>query len=361
MFAYILNIVLLIVWGLLLLKFKKIPGRKVIFVAVATIQWILLSGLRHISIGADTYVYSRSFLNIKYESWSQLFHNFYSILFLGAEGKDPGYAIFEKIVSTFTMNYQMYLIIIAILFTVSLGIWIYNNSRDIFISFLIYSCLFYTFFAITGHRQTIATALVALIGYKYVKERNFLPFLILILIAATIHKSALIFLVYYFIANKKITMKYIILVFTSIPVVFIFKDYLYYFLTLTGLYDSYGKYEGAGAWNFTFMLLLITVVAVWRSKIILNNNIQATHFYNALFLALIFVPLTFVNPSAMRVVQYFSIYIMLLIPEIINSFKGKERVAVYYVAVSVVILFFIKDNPQYLFFWQDIKGAIGRQ
>lgn len=353
MTMYLVNIALLIIWAIVLFQKEASPANKKIFVTIASLQWIFLSGLRHISIGADTNNYSNLFNGVQYQSWNQLFKNFYNILFLGAYGKDPGYEIFEKFVQLFTINYQIYLVIIAIIFTVPLGIWIYKNSSEPLISFLIYSCLFYSFFAITGHRQTIATGLVVLIGYKFIKERKFWPFLVLVLVAFTIHKSAVSFFPFYFIANKKITKRYLIIIATIIPVLFIFK---YQIMSVLGIFMRYegfiAQYQGAGTWTFTAVLLMITVVTIWRRKVMLKNNSQVTHYINALIMAFAFVPLTFVNPSAMRVVQYFSLFIMLLIPEIIRSFPKRERVIVYYVAATLLIVLFAKNNPQYLFFWQ---------
>lgn len=118
-------------------------------------------------------------------------------------------------------------------------------------------------------------------------------------------------------------------------------------------YDSFNfQVEGAGTWTFTTLLLMVAVITFWKRKVILRNNPQAKHYINALIFSLILVPLTFINPSAMRVVQYFSIFLVLLIPEIIQSFNLKERRVVYYVSVCVLIALFAMTNPNYIFFWQ---------
>ncbi|MEH7073656.1 EpsG family protein [Neobacillus drentensis] len=354
MAEYIGNIFLLILFGVILLWYKPSLLNKKIFCVLATSQWVLLSGLRHISIGPDTYSYKVNFFDPTiYESWGNVMENFVDVIFKGAPGKDPGYQLFEKLIQIFTTNYQLYLVFIALIFTVSLGIWTYKNSSEPLISFLIYSCLFYSFFAITGHRQTIATALVVFIGYKFIKERKFWPFLILVLVGYTIHKSSVSFLLFYFIANKKITKKYLITMFVFIITLFVFKNQVMVVLgNFMGYEDFINQFEGAGTWTFTSVLILITGVTFWKYKVMLKNNPQVTHFINALLLALTFIPLTFVDPSGMRVVQYFSLFLMLLIPEIIKSFKVSERVIVYYVAATVIIGLFIKNNPQYIFFWQ---------
>jgi hypothetical protein len=354
MTAYLFNILLICLFGVLFLLYKPSEQKKKLFCILASIQWIMLSGLRHISIGDDTSAYkiNRFDLTIN-NSWKNIFMNFIDGIFRGVDIKDPGYPIFEKTFQIFTTNYQIYLIVIALIFTISLGIWVYKNSSEPCISFLIYSCLFYSFFAITGHRQTIATALVVLIGYKFIKERKFFPFLLLVLVAFTIHKSAISFLPFYLIANIKITKKYLIAIGIIIPTIFIFKNQVMVILGTFMGYENYiEQFKGAGTWTFTAFLLLIAVVTIWKVKVMLFNNPQVTHYINGLIMAFVFVPLTFIDPSAMRVVQYFSLFIMLLVPEIIKSFNHKERVFVYYVAAAVLIGLFAKNNPQYLFFWQ---------
>ena len=352
MTTYIINILFMIVFAAILLLYIPFQWGKKAFCIIVSIQLILLSGLRHYSIGTDTYQYKLYYEEMGNRSWSNLWAEFINILFKGAEGKDPGYAIFEKIIHTLTNNYQVYLIVIALIFTVPLGIWIYKNSREPFISFLIYLCLFFSFFGITGHRQTIATALVVFIGYKFIKERDFWPFLALILIAFTIHKSSFVFLLYYFLANKKITKKYLFLMSGIITAMFTFKNQAMFILgTHTGYEQFIEQYKGAGTGTFTLLLSLIMVVTIWKHEKLLKNNPQVAYYINALLIAMLFTPLTYVDPTAMRIVQYFSVFIMLLIPEIVELFNKREKILIYYAIVTLLIVLFTKNNPQYLFFW----------
>ena len=353
MSIYLFNIALIILYGIVFLYTPKFRNRK-LFCAMASLNWILLSGLRHISIGADTYVYKvYSFEISRKLTWYEIFNSF--CLFFKGESliMEPGYTMLERVTQIFTTNYQVYLIVIAIIFTVPLGKWIYKNSREPLISFLLYSVLFYSFFAITGHRQTIATALVVLIGYERIKKKQLFAFLGLVAVAFTIHKSAIAFLPFYFLANKKITKNYLITMLAIFPVIFLLRFQLMNLLVNIVGYESYlFQYEGAGTWTFTLILLLVFVVTVWKHKTILSTNPQAIHYVNALILAVFFTPLTFINPSTMRVVQYYSLFLMLLIPDIILSFNKKERAIVYYVATGLLLLLFIRNNPSYLFFWQ---------
>lgn len=353
MLIYLVNIVLLIAWAALLLRDDGIKHGKLLFVAIATGQWIVLSGFRHFSVGADTLQYKWMFDQTKFASWEHLMDNFVRGVTSSGEDRDPGYFLLQKATQLVTENYQWYLLIVAILFLVPFGIWIYRNSTEPLLSFLIFSTLFYAFFAITGLRQTIATAIAVLIGYTFIKTRRFWPFVAVVLVAATIHKSALVFLPFYFVATKQLTKRYLLTVGVLVPVLFLFKGQLFELFRLISGYDQYDYYTGAGTLNFSLILILITVVALWRREEMIANNPNVVHYLNAMILALCFLPLTFINPSMMRIVQYFSVFIMLLIPELLRSFERRERLLAYYVAITMLLFLFVRNEPVYLFFWQN--------
>lgn len=352
MSVYLINIFLMVYFALWFSNSKSFRNWKKTFVIMASFQWIVLSGLRHISIGADTIHYEGFFYNTSGMTWYDVFDRFYKLYILNEPGKAPGYSVFEKISSIFISDYQVYLICIAILFTSLLGKWVYENSKDPFLSFIIYSCLFYAFFSITGHRQTIVTAFVVLIGFQFIKDRRFLPFLFLTLISFTIHKSALIFLPFYFLAYKKITEIYLASVYVLFIILFINKEWFSTKLKIIGGYEIYGINPEAGTASFSIIFIALSVVAFIRYKHIIRSNPDSLPFFNALLIALFFLPLTFVNPSAMRIVQYFSIFIILLIPEIIYSFSKRDRSIIYVSVTSLLILLLIRSDSKYLFFWE---------
>lgn len=351
---YLVNVILIVAWGLLLLGYNTNKLKRKLFCIIASTQWVLLSGLRHITIGADTEAYRQMFEKTKNWSWDFIWYRFNEIMFNGGNGKDPGYAVFEKLSQYISNDYQIYLIIIALIFTVPLGIFIYKYSKNPCISFLVYSSLFYAFFAITGHRQTIATGIALFGGYEFIKKKSFFRFMLMIILAYPIHKSVMCLIPFYFIAHKKITYKYAISILIGFLLIFILKNPIMNILaTITGYEDFANQFEGAGTWTFTFMFIIIVLVAIWKIPIILNNKDKdITIWYNAIFMALLLIPLTFVDPNAMRSVQYFSIFIIVLIPEIIKSFNIREQSIIYYTASSLLIALLVKSNPQYLFFWQ---------
>lgn len=341
-------------------QYNKAENRKR-YIKLICFILILQSGLRNVAVGSDTYQYFRIFEGLKTTSWSVIFKSISDYYQLGL-GKDPGYLIFQKTIQIFTGEYQIFLFVIAIIFFTALGNFIYRNTNrlsDAILAFVIYSVLFYGFFSITGVRQTLATA-ATLFGYELIKRKKLLPFIILILLASTIHKSALVFLPFYFIVQIK-NPKYLFAgVLILFPILMIFRNSLSEFFQIIGGYYDYVEYEGAGTFTFTLMFIVLSITAWWRRKYILNINTK--DFYIAFALALLFLPLTWVNPNGMRVVQYFSIFMLVLVPAILYSFQAisvKVRKDIYRVTVLILLILFLQsnwNNPNpYGFFWEEMR------
>lgn len=370
MIVNLIVIILILFLGQVFTEVYKVnPNSDIVrkkYIRIICFILMLQSGLRNVAVGDDTYNYFEWFEDIKRTSWKEIFENIKDYYQLGL-GKDPGYDVFVKLTQSVIDDYQIFLLIVAILFFGALGNFIFKNTtrlNDVIIAFVIYSVLFYSFFSITGIRQTIATS-ATLYGFEFLKRKKIVYFLLLIVLASAIHKSALILIPFYFIGlikNSNILYKVVLLIF---PVFMIFKESINDFFRVLGGYEEFDKLEGAGTLTFTMMFLFIIIIAFWRRKIILKNNVNAKYYFNAFAIALIFLPLTWVNPNTMRIVQYFSLFMLLFIPEIIYSFQvasPKIRRDISKVTIILLIVLFIKSNLSkevpYGFFWE--KMSLGK-
>lgn len=331
---------------------NSVFNAKLYFCIATSLNWILLSSLRHESVGPDTSDYKKIFELSAITSWDELKYKFIEVYFGNEKGKDIGYSVLEKIFQYVSTDYQNFLTFIALLFTSSLCYFIYKYSSNSYISWIITSTLF-TFYFTTGHRQTIATAIASIISYQFIKERKALHFFAAILIASTIHKSILIITPLYFIYANNIKRKHLVYIIAIYPILFAFKAEVSEFIKSISGYEEYGVYEGAGTYKFTAMMMLIGYVLYARYKKLNTANLDVAFSIKTYFIALLLIPLTYINPSAMRVVYYFSIYLIILIPSILSSFKGSTNVlAVYASAVTLIILFINAGaGGNYIFYW----------
>ncbi len=355
MFLYSINIILifLIYFILLYINSKTKINVKKIYCIIITIQMILFSGLRHYSVGADTFSYYLNFEMVKGMSWEKIIRIFFDSLYSNRYYfKDPGYLIFQKIFQIFSGDYQLYLIFIAIIFTVPLGILIYKKSQNPLLSFLIYFCLFFAFFGITGIRQTVATSLVGIFGYWAIINKKLNYFIILSIIAFFIHKSSILFFPFYFIAFQKFQLKHIIMILLVFLLSFIFFN-----VKIFSPIANFFKYENMlyfnikGTETYSSLILLIFITILWRKNTFLKK-IDNYFYFNAIFLGLFLTLMTFKSQSFMRIQQYFNFYYILAIPEIIETFNKKDKYMVLLIAISVLLFLYFRLDKYYKFFWQ---------
>lgn len=351
MTIYLVNIALIIFWRVYFTKNRHVASRK-IYCWIVAIQWMLVSGLRDWSIGADTYAYYLLFEKVKISSWNELIGNLWGYLFQDLEVKDPGYALLTKIFQIFFKDYQIFLIAIAILFMALLARFIYKYSSSPCTSFIVFSTLFYEFYAVTGHRQTIATALVVFWGYDLIKRRELLKFLLISFVAFLIHKSSLVFVPFYFITLIPVTPTYMRLCAAGIAVTTLLGARIYEPIALwMGVDDHLIYYEGGGAGLFALLLAALSIVTLLFYPTIKKHREDADYLGHATILTLFTVLFVFHNQSFMRIQQYYSLFMMLTIPELLNTVKREYRLLAYLMFGAVMILYLVRKNPYYSFFF----------
>lgn len=352
MTVYLINIALIIVWGFFLTHVNPSKEKKKVYCIIVAAQWILLSGLRDYSVGNDTYQYRDIFEREMNTSWKTLIMNCWDYLFNGLDVKDPGYFLLQKVFQVFSEDYRMWLFFIAIVFTGLMARWVYKYSSMPDISFIIYSVLFFAFYSVTGHRQTLATALIFFLGYEYAKKRQFVKFAIIAFVAFMLHKSSLVFIVYYFLASINITTIYAVIMFGASAVVAVLGKRLYEpIATLLGFADESINYEGGGAETYATVLILLCIVTFVFYPWISRQRQDSKNIYNLIFLTLMTTLLVYQNQSFMRVQQYFSLVIMIVVPELIRAIDKNYLVFAYLGITAFLVMYFIRLHPGYQFFF----------
>lgn len=343
------------------LKFSYEKRRKH-YIQIVTILLILQSGLRNLAVGADTYQYFLRFQTVKDTSWKSILNGFFNL-----QGKDPFYSLFQKTFQIFSTNFQIYLIFVALLFMPSLGYFIFKNTtkiRHALLAFIIYMGNFYGFFSITGIRQTLATALV-LWSFQFIKEKKLIWFTLLVFIAGLFHISAFIFFPLYFIGQIKRPKLILGLAFFGFPLVMMFKNQLAaYFVSTLSMEDRFGMYAEQYIKGGSFILTAFHVILGFVGLRFLKRTLAIAPrtylMFNTFALALFFFPLQWVNPSAGRVAQYFTIIMLIWIPYLLDAAsigKPKLREFLYFISITflVVVALFAIELNEYRFFWEQMQ------
>lgn len=339
------------------LQQKNARKKYIIFMMVLL---ILQSGLRNLAVGGDTYQYYHIFKFASDSSWQQLF------MYASLPGsKDPGFPILCKAFSTIFPNYRLFLIAVAVFFFSVLGRVLYDNLQsnlDVLVSISLYECLYYGFFSITGIRQTLATAILLLALLIILKRgystKNTLSFFALFLLACTLHKSAFLFLPFYFLPllrNNRIVFLFAFVLFVPM---FSAGSYLGGFLEDT-TFEKYAHYmqqsKTTGAIVFTLYIVLLALAIFIKLKSI-NAYSNCYHVYtSAIAIALLLSPLLVLDPNNQRIVQYFSIYGLIILPQLCRAYSRWISQRVLCISIfAVLAAYTLLRHEPYAFFWQDM-------
>lgn len=356
MTTYLAVFLLLVVADVLFLQNTAIKARRGIFVILATSLLTFQSGLRHESIGGrDVYIsYKTHFYRSQEMSWSEVFTNLFSIDALVGSSTEPGYVLFVKMVSSFTDNYQVMIFVMSLIFMIPFGWLVYRYSADPFISFVIYYVIFFSFFSLTGFRQTIATVIAVLLSYPSLTKRRPVRFSVFILMGFLFHRSALIYALIYPVSA----------VFTSRghsrwgwAAATVLGGAVTIFSTTGLLGESFGysyafENDLGGTQTFVFLMTIVLAAFLLRRKRILESSKYATLNLSAVGLGTIFSLLTLVSQAFMRVQQYFSLLLVLGVPNFISSFAPRDRILVRMAITGVLALLLVRANAHFLFFWE---------
>lgn len=310
---------------------------------------IALSGFRSLDTGSDTMAYYKLYEMAPTLSWDSFIFCFKSIFLKNNNGIENGYILLEMISKSLGISFNLFLMLVAGIFHVLLYRFIKAFSDEPVFSWIIYTCLLFTFFGLTGLRQTIASIPVLLLGTRYIKDRSFFRFILMIVIGSIFHHSVIVFLPFYWIANSKESKGRIVGSIVVFAIIFLFRSQLIGVITSIIGYEEYGiQYDGAGTYTFTALCLLITIfiAIVYDSYKDYENSKMFTH---SMEITLYILPFTFIDPSIMRAAQYYYIFLAFLIPRSFYAFDNKMRRIVMVCSAAVLCILFLLRVPMYAF------------
>lgn len=203
----------------------------------------------------------------------------------------------------------------------------YGKEKHVLQYILLFFMTRYFFCSLNIIRQALAMSMVIYAFHFILKERNkknYLKFIIFVLLAASLHKFALVFIPLSFILwmdfKAMLTnIKAIFLIVTALVALTIYvvsSGYLAYFGTMFGNDGTMALSE--------FLICLIILVFGWIRYKELSKDTQNVLFYNFEIISLFVCLASPFIPTADRIIWYFAtLPSVFLIPEIINSYGKK--------------------------------------
>ncbi|XOQ48306.1 MAG: Transmembrane protein EpsG [Eubacteriales bacterium] len=324
MLAYNLLLLLIIILGFGLCEIKKSKRNNAIFLLIVSVAMIVMSYLRADTVGIDYIQYADYFKQVRNGGWSFLISdaNGYRV--------EPGYSLLNYFVSLFTGDVHIFMLFVSILTVGLTAVLLYKYSPVPWVGMFVFASFGFFGNSLSFLRQSIAIA-IFLYAINFLKKKKLIPYILIVLLAASFHKSIIIMIPVYFLAHIKVNWKSLtayasltaLILALSWPLFNFVTKYVYkYYATEEGLYYMLGR-----DWQTAAIPVITTVTILIVKNSILKRdatNIVLINF--SIYSGLLYI-MTCQHFLFQRFGMMFFTSAILLIPELLAS-VGVESVQI---------------------------------
>lgn len=311
-------------------------SQKRIYMVLCFLSVLFFVGLRSINTGSiDTQTYCRMFDTASSTSG---FIDFLTIREISIEEylyKEGNFYLLVWLISRFTDNEQIFLVVIAAIMTVCVFRFMSKHSEDFMLSCIIYICLGSMTFSMNGMRQALAMS-ICLLAYDFAVKKKIVPFLLIVLLAMTFHVSAFIFLLAYPLSNfSKLHL---------VPLLIGGGLFIALSSSLASIYDSLvekdyavrDSIEGGGFVTVAIYLLVLILTMLFYKNLATENGIEP--LFALCFVGLVIFSTRYFSTQIFERISYYFYYsVILLIPKLSHIFKEKDRL-IYSLIVCILAI-----------------------
>lgn len=326
------------------------------FLICETSVCIIISSLKHEFVGPDTLNYLNMLKQVQGTSFFNIFTSFWDMYFTEDYlARDPGYMMFEKLISLVTTDRILFFFVNSVLFLIPFALFnkeFLKTEKHIVFSYVFY--LFFLFSNFPNHvvRQCCALSFI-LIGYICLKHKNDKLALILFLFSSTFHKSALIVLLMY-LMYKYISPKYYLIISVVLFIIVItIPQLLFNFLGSTAsVYKDYFESDKNYSVIIVYFLTVLFGMIVYK---IISGKIDIEKFrleYCGVCWVFMLSPMIYVDPSAFRIIAYFLVWYSIFLPVVIDVYMKRKLITL--IIFSLFLYKSIPYNGVKWFYWQDV-------
>ena len=310
-----------------------------LFTIIVIIILVLISGLR--SNMGDTSAYKHLYNMVASNTYEYT-----------KGGYEIGFVYFIYVLTRISANPQ-FMIFITSLITNVLNVWTFRKYSSYFeLQTFMYIAAGYYIASMNGIRQALVASIL-FAATPYIIKGNFKRYLIIVLLASTMHTSAFIMIpVYFIVRNKMWSKKIAILILSSIVGVILIEPLLeIVFNLIEG--SKYSIYENvldselnAGV---NIIRILVAFVPVGFSYIMrerLKSQFKESNIFVNMSL-LNFIVMLFASYSWLfaRFNYYFQVYNFILLPYCIKLLiNKKEKNLIFYLCIVCYIIYFWYDT-----------------
>ena len=256
---------------------------------------------------------------------------------------EHGFVVLMAAVKSIWSNYHFFVFISTLIDILILNEILKRYSKYSFS----FSCLLFIimggFYLETDLLRGAKSIMLFLLSVKYIEERKILPYYLLNIAACLFHISALIFLPLYFVLNKKISRKTVIIIFIAGLTIFLLRiQYIRPFLAwISSGSDSrfaelINKYlenpSFATGYGITIGLferiVTFTLIIIYYEKLIKKNSINLIFLNCFILYFIIFFYFSEMKIIPVRVGSLFSFSYWILFPALVEVIQNRNNKAV---------------------------------
>lgn len=284
-------------------------------IQVVTIVLTCFSGFRSWRMG-DVFHYCNAYVGCNLPSWNFRFVE---------NGDTVGLQLFFRTAGQMGISFEVCLFLIAAFVAITLGVLVYRYSPSPYWSYVMYLAIGFYIASFSMLKQIIAMGFIMLAMIAVI-ERQPGRFLLWVAVAAIFHTPALIFLVAYPFANKRINLSYFLILFSIVAGIFLFRDRIVQWISSV-YYDDSIEFEAAEilGGKVVVMVMILLIALIFRP--LRNYDTLYCQTFNIMILAAIVQCASVYDNVFTRLADYFYQFVVLFIPLMLQS--GWEQAKKY--------------------------------
>lgn len=270
---------------------------------------ILLAALRDFSVGPDTrqYLGRHGFLVIMTLPWRDV------PIFKW----EPGYTLLNKVVGTIYCNQRFLLIVVTLVALAPVLYRFFQESRWGTLALVSFYGMGLWQASSFLMRQGCAIAILSF-SYRYCRERKFMPFLLCVVVAMSFHRTAVIWILLYFVYPLAISWQTLATCAVASVLCAGFGKKIFHLLQMFARNREHVGYNGGASMLVVLWLCVLTIFAMYKGKIPESSRL----FYWMLLMAAVMQPIAFTFSNFARIIIYFRIALVALLPNTLYDFWG---------------------------------------
>lgn len=288
-----------------------------------------------------------------YKNYELLFYDYLNSGDVVIERLEPGFKLIFEAVSFFSYDSRLFFVITSFLILFFYFFGFLKYSRSLLLSIFLFVTLYYYFNSLNTVRQFVAMALIFCFSTRYLAERNLSKYLISVAFASLFHLSALVMLPAYWLC-KKMSFRAVILLFISFPIFFLSYDFFSSIIfKIIPSYQLYSDYETGSSNAFIIIQMIFLIFVFIAYKYNKNwSKVELVSFNFSLISFFLYI-LSYKNIMFFRVAVYFGMYLIILVPAVLNNVKKNSSKVIFYI---VCIFLGIVNLVYHLY--QNVSGIL---